>query len=246
MHSWKTVQTVCAVLLLVPIIHLAYLVSREALANLDASPLVWSAEMEAYARADQLSTRLEKPLVVVGGQRVKLWRDLEDLLAPKPVLMRGLGNATIDDIIYHYDRLIGFYGADTLVVLPATSEFHIRDMKSADEFVDAIQTLEEMDAKLNATRHLYIFTPLKTPLYPQDNNKIDQATLMLKTWAENNARITILDANNLLSDSIGRAKPNYYRNDGVNLNEHGYLRLSIMLQGQVERDTAIAGSTTDS
>lgn len=246
MYSWKNIQTACAVLLLIPIIHLVYLVSREALAALDASPSVWEREMAAYARVDQTSTRLEDPLVVVGGQRVKLWRGLEDLLAPKPVLMRGLGNATVDDIIYYYDRLIGFYRPDTLVVLPATSEFHIRDMKSAQEFVRAVHRLANMDTAHNTTRHLYIFTPLKTPAYPRDNKKIDEINRMLKSWAEKDDRITILDANTLLSDKEGKAKPGFFRNDGVNLNEHGYLRLSIMLQTQVELDTARSAGRTAS
>lgn len=238
MYSWKNIQTLCAVLLLVPIVHVAYLVSREALAALDASPEVWADEIAAYARKDQASKLRKDPLVVVGGQRVKLWRDLEDLLAPRPVLMRGLGNATIDDIIYFYDRLIGFYRPHTLVVLPATSEFHIRDMKSADELVSALRALARLDSIHNVTRHLYVFTPLKTPLYPGDDHKIDETTEMLKRWAAKDERITILDANALLTDQQGRAKPYFYRNDGVNLNEHGYLRLSLLLQDQVERDAA--------
>lgn len=237
MYSWKNIQTACAVLLLIPVIHLVYLLSREALAALDASPSVWEREMAAYAREDQASSRLENPLVIVGGQRVKLWRGLEDLLAPKPVLMRGLGNATVDDIIYYYDRLIGFYRPDTLVILPANSEFHIRDMKSAEEFMRAVRRLADMDTAHNTTRHLYIFTPLKTPAYPGDNTKIDEISRRLKAWAEQDERIVILDANALLSDKEGNAKPGFFRNDGVNLNEHGYLRLSIMLQAQVELDT---------
>jgi hypothetical protein len=31
-------------------------------------------------------------------------------------------------------------------------------------------------------------------------------------------------------------RENYFRGDGVNLNEHGYLRLSVLLQTQVEKD----------
>ena len=237
MYSWNTVRTTCAILLLVPIVHLVYLVSREALATLDASPRVWEREVDAYASIDRDTRQPLNPVLVVGGRRVKLWRGLEDLLAPKPVLMRGLGDATINDILYYYDRLIGFYQPDILVILPGNSEFHIRDAKSATELVSAIQALAEVDASVRGTRKIYVFTPLKTPLYPGDGEKIEKASLLLKEWAQRDERVVILDANALLTDGKGRAKPDYYRSDGTNLNEHGYLRLSLLLQTRIELDT---------
>ena len=106
-------------------------------------------EMRAYAKADQKLSQVHEPLIVAGGQRVKLWRDLPDILAPREVLMRGLGDATVNDILYYYDRLIGYHYPQTLVLLPGNSEFHIRDGKSAEELFDSIVTLAEVDAKVN-------------------------------------------------------------------------------------------------
>jgi hypothetical protein len=60
---------------------------------------------------------------------------------------------------------------------------------------------------------------------------------MLKAWASTDKRVTILDANALLTRADGSAKPDFYRGDGVNLNEHGYLRLSLLLSTQIEADT---------
>ena len=242
MYPWNNVRTACAILLLIPIVHLAYLVSRDALAALDASPTVWEREMEAYARLDARSHRPPNPILVVGGQRVKLWRGLEDILAPRPVLMRGLGSATVNDILYYYARLIGYYEPDTLVLLPDNSEFHIRDAKSAHELVSGIQDLAKTDAYQGGTRRFYVFTPLKTPLYPGDHAKIEEATQLLKEWASDDERVRILDANVLLARKRGGAKPDYFRSDGVNLNEHGYLRLATLLQTEIERDTPATGS----
>ena len=236
MYSWKTIRTVSAILLLIPIIHLAFLASRETLANLDSSPNVWDGELAAYTRADRLVERPTDPILVIGGRRVLLWRGVVDLLAPKPVLMRGLGDATVNDIIFHYKRLIGFYQPATVVLLPSNSEFHIRDMKSAHEFVDSIKKLIEIDFNHRTSGHFYIFAPLKTPLYPEDSDKIEQATALLKAWAQSDDRIEVLDVNALLSDASGSVKPDYYRADGVNLNELGYTRLSMLLLSQIEQD----------
>jgi hypothetical protein len=138
MYSWKTIRVLSAILLLIPIVHLALLVSREALAALDSSPNVWDSQLDAYTKADRLVARPQDPLVVIGGRRVMLWEGLPDLLAPKPVLMRGLGDAIVDDLNFHYERLVGFYQPQTVVLFPSNSEFHIRDMKSAEGLVHAI------------------------------------------------------------------------------------------------------------
>jgi hypothetical protein len=237
MYSWKTIRIVSAILLLVPIIHLAVLLSRDALAALDSSPTVWNNELEAYVKADRLVERPTEPILVIGGRRVLLWRGLEELLSPKPVLMRGLGDATVTDLIFHYKRLIGFYQPQTVVLLPSNSEFHIRDMKTAEDLVASIRKLVELDFSVRNSGMFYIFTPLKTRLFPEDKPKIEQVTRQLKSWANSKDRVIVLDANILLSDSSGSPKPDYFRPDGVNLNELGYLRLTILLMSQVEKDS---------
>jgi hypothetical protein len=242
MYSWKSIRIASMILLLLPIVHLAYLISRDTMETLDASPDTWTRELNAYATVDALNHLPTDPIVVVGGHRVRLWHGLEDLLAPRPVLMRGLGDAIVDDITYNYSRLVGFYRPDTVVLLPGNSEFHIRDNKSPEDLAGAIAELVELDGSYGITRHFYIFTPLKTLLYPQDNSTIDQTTRLLKAWADSDKHVTILDANALLCGADGRPRPGYYRSDGVNLNEHGYLRLSLLLRSEVEADALAASA----
>ena len=173
MYSWKTIRIASAILLLVPIIHLAVLVSRDALNALDSSPTAWNSELEAYVKADRLVERPAEPILVIGGRRVLLWQGLEELLSPMPILMRGLGDATVTDLIFHYERLVGFYQPQTVVLLPSNSEFHIRDMKSAEDLVTSIQKLVELDFSVRSSGMFYVFTPLNTKLYPQDKLKIE-------------------------------------------------------------------------
>ena len=235
MYSWKATRTLCAFLLLIPIVHLAFLVSREMRTTLDTSPEAWAAEVEAYVEADQTVQRPVNPIVVIGGRPVKLWQGLEDVLSPRPVLMRGLGDATVDDITHYHSRLIGYYQPRALVLLPGSSEFHIRDNKSAPELVTAIRKLVELDQSYKVPRHYYIFTPIKTPLYSRDYTRIDETTRLLQQWAETQEQVTILDSNALLTLGNGEPNPDFFRMDGVNLNEHGYLRLSVMLQDRLEQ-----------
>lgn len=236
MYSWKTIRTICAVLLTIPIIHLAYLLSHELQTAMQPGPGAWADEVAAYAQSDQLIRLPNDPIVVTGGRRVKLWQGLEDLLSPRPVLLRGLGDATVDDITHYHSRLIGHYNPLAVVLVPGSSEFHIRDNKSADDLARAIRRLAELDSSYKVTRQLYVFTPLKTPRHLGDHVVIDETTRLLQRWADTEDGVTILDANTLLALRNGRPNPDYFRIDGVNLNEHGYLRLSLMLKNRLDQD----------
>ncbi len=236
MYSWKAIRSISAILLLIPILHLALLVSRETLSALDTSPEVWASEVDAYAEVDKLNDIPPEPVVIVGGRQVKLWRGLEDLLAPKSVLVRGLGDATVEDITFYYEKLIASYQPQTVVLLPSDSEFHVRDNKSAEELVAAVRKLVELDLYYRKEGRFYIFAPLLTPLHLSDRDKIASATRQLQSWADSNKQVEILDANTLLASASGSPKPDYFRIDGINLNELGYTRLSVMLLNQLERD----------
>lgn len=233
MYSWKNIRTICAILLLIPIIHLAYLVSQEMKATLDASPETWADEIREYAVQDADMEMPESPILVVGGRRVKLWEGLEDLLRPTPVLMRSLGDATVNDITHYHEELVGYYQPSVLIFLPSNSEFHLRDSKSAEELVQAIQELVALDESYQVPREYRIFTPIKTPLHPADYKKIDETTRLLKQWAANHDQVDIIDANVILASGNGDPNPDFFRLDGINLNDDGYVRLSLMLQSRL-------------
>lgn len=236
MYSWKAIRTFCVVLLILPLIHLVILISRETAATLDSSPTTWQGEMDAYIEQDEKVSLPQDPIVVIGGRRVALWRDLHTINAPRPVLVRALGNATVDDLTHYHERLVGFYRPAVVVLLPGNSEFQVRDAKSAGELTQAVKELVALDSRHNGQRLFYVFSPIKTTLYPADHDKIDEVSRRLREWASGQPGLRLLDANSLLAGRDGAPDPANFRSDGVNLNNAGYLRLSLLLERQLAAD----------
>ncbi|MBN7795477.1 hypothetical protein [Parahaliea mediterranea] len=236
MYSWKTIRTFCVVLLILPLIHLVILVSRETAATLNSSPTAWQGEMDAYIEQDERASLPKNPIVVIGGRRVALWRDLQTLSAHRPVLVRALGDATVNDLTHYHERLVGFYRPAVVVLLPGNSEFQVRDAKSAGELARAIGELVALDSRHDGQRLFYVFSPIKTTLYPADHDKIDEVGRRLRAWAGEQPGLRLLDANPLLAGPDGTPDPANFRSDGVNLNNAGYLRLSLLLERQLAAD----------
>ena len=234
MFAWHTIRTFCVVLLCLPLLHLGIVVSRDVVATLDSSPDAWLHEVEAYARTDQGMAMPEGPVVVIGGRRVKQWQGLQDILAPETVLMRGMGDATIEDINHHYKRLVAYYRPSTVVFLPSDSEFHIRDSKSEQDYMRAVRTLAETDTQHGGDWSLILFVPIKTPLRPADHDKIDIIAQELHTFSTGDERIAAINANPLLALADGAPNSAFFRPDGSGLNEAGYVRLGLLLDDALE------------
>ena len=103
-----------------------------------------------------------------------------------------------------------------------------------------MQALVEKDSQLIGTRRIYIFTPIKAPIRPKNHQAIERTGMLLSAWAEPRDNIVVLDTNRLLSDGEGKPRPQFFRPDGTNLNEHGYLRLSVLLMSQLEMEESTA------
>ena len=66
MYSWRTLRALCVLLLLLPVVHLVYLLSRDTMDLLESSPEAWNRELEVYAREDSANHLPIDPIVVVG------------------------------------------------------------------------------------------------------------------------------------------------------------------------------------
>jgi hypothetical protein len=233
MLSWNAIRTLCAVLLIIPVLHLAYLVSRDTLTTLDTAPAAWAPEIERLQQLDNRQSLPSAPIVVLGGRRVALWDGLEDWLAPYPVLMRGIGDATVTDLLHYHERLIGYYRPSVVILVPDVSEFHIRDNKSGPELATAIKTLVNTSMAGRRELNFYILPPLQTPRFPADEPRIAEASRLLREWAANTPRVEFLDVNPILSQEDGRPRAQYYHANGIHLNYAGYQRLGALLRQEI-------------
>lgn len=244
MYQWKTLRTLAVVLLCLPLLHATYLVTRGVTSYLDPSPDAWAGELRKIVESDLRTSLPERPVLVVGGQRVRLWRDLPDRLAPSPTLLRPLGDATLEDLTHHYDRLVAYYRPRVLVIVPSYSDLHIRDAKSPADFRDAARALLELDDSYGSTAWRVLMVPLMTPLHPEDNAPIRAMAHLAAELETQLPRLSVVDPNQLLTDATGRPDPAYYRSDGINLNDEGYARAALTLEQKL-REAAIQSGQID-
>ena len=230
MYEWRTLRITAGILLCLPLVHLAYIVARDLTLYLDPSPEVWNPQMAVLVKTDMRSSLPERPVLVAGGQRVRLWDDLPARLLPRSTLMRPLGDATLEDVTYHYDRLVGYYRPDVLVLFPSYGDLHLRDDKTAEDYERALKALLKLDASYGSSTRRYVVSPVQMPLHPEDAARVAAMVEAGKRLAASIPDLTVIDPNPLLARVDGRPDPAFFRGDGINLNDEGYARVSLLLR----------------
>ncbi|MFT4768054.1 MAG: hypothetical protein ACI8RN_001184 [Glaciecola sp.] len=234
MYQWKTLRILAGLLLCLPLIHFALIVSRDISTYLDPSPEVWDSEIAALIAADLDDAIPQQPIVVIGGHRVRLWKDLPASLLPRATLLRPLGDATLEDLTFHYDRLAAFYRPDVLVVFPGYADLYLRDQKTPEDFTASLRTLLNRDEEYGSSSWRYVIAPVQMPLHPDDHERISQIDKSIDQLAAELPDLTIIDPNPILSGLDGSPNPEYYRGDGINLSPSGYGRISLLLATQIK------------
>ncbi len=239
MYDWKTLRLLAVILLCLPLAHISYVVARGLYDYLDPSPEVWDIEMASIIERDMGLALPENPVVVIGGQRARLWKDLPVYLQPRSTLLRPLGDATLEDLIHQFDRLAAFYQPAELVIVPSYADLHLRDDKTADDYSRALSQLLSLDESYKSTDWRYVITPIQMPLHPEDRERIDDMAEAGAKLAQKHRRLTVINPNPLLSGSDGRPNPAFFRAGGVNLNSTGYARLTLLLEtAMLDRERA--------
>lgn len=239
MYNWGTLKTLSTVLLCLPLLHLAYLSWQTVTAYVDPSPEAWKADMQAIIELDQRSRLPSDPILITGGQSVRLWKDLPETIGSSPTLMRPLGDATLDDLSFYYDRLIGYYRPSVLVVMPSYSDLYLRDNKTAEEMAAALTELMALNASLGVTSRRYIIVPVKTLLHSAASDVIEAIAEAAITVSRAVPNTAVIDPNPMLATTNGEPNPDYFRVDGVYLNEEGYAVITDMLLDHLSNDGVI-------
>lgn len=229
MFEWKTLRILSVLLLCLPLVHFAWNVSHDLMHYLDPSPRTWDREMERLTQDDLLLSLPEEPILVVGGQRVRLWHDLPARLQ-SATLLRPLGDAKLEDLYYYYDRLIGFYRPKILVIFPGYADLHVRDQKSPEDFENALFALLERDSANGSTIWRYVIAPVQMPFHPGDRDRIAAITRRSENLAARVGRTTIIDPNPVLRGPDGQPDPALFLMAGINLSSEGYIRIGMLLR----------------
>lgn len=198
-------------------------------------PLRFQAEVEAFAAV----ARPDASTLFVGSSSIRLW-DVAHSFPKVAAVNRGFGGATTPDVLRYYDRVIAGVPASTVIVY--VGENDIADGATAEQTAaDVLTLLARLRADMPRARIAYLSmkpTPSRWDLYP----RISAANAAIQTHAGEGA-FDYLDVGHALMTVNGAPDAQFYRADGLHLNDQGYQRWTAIIDRYLQPAGQMAAAT---
>ena len=179
-------------------------------------------EIDAFKVSDSISMPARKQILFTGSSSFRLWKDVQDYFPGYPIINRGVGGSTLDDIYYYRHELIDPYHPRQVIIYCGENDFASSDTISA-------ATVVERFTKLHAyIRSVYpkvpvVFVSIKpSPSRRKYFAKMVEANAAIEHFCrkqKNTEFVNIYDAM-LLPD--GNPIPAIFTADSLHMNDAGY------------------------
>jgi lysophospholipase L1-like esterase len=149
-----------------------------------------------------------------------MW-DLKQSFPDRVTINHGFGGSELEDSLHFADRII-IPHAPKIVFLYA-GDNDINKGKTAERVVDDYQKfVKKLHRSLPKTR--IVFLPIKPSLSRWEKwPEMKKANLSIQTLAKKNPLLDYLDTATPMMGKNGKPMPDLFKNDGLHLNDKGYL-----------------------
>lgn len=201
---------------------LLLLAGQAGFAQQEADPSRWEPAMEAFDRQDRVSPPPEGAIVLTGSSSIARWNDqAAAALAPLTVIARGFGGSTMQDALYHLDRVALRYKPRAILIYEGDNDTwgRIPEEEIVGNFKQIVAKVRE---ELPETR-IYVMSVkpsvARVEVWPAAQN----VNAELKAIAAANPLVHYVDAVTPFMQADGKVMTDIFVDDNLHFNTLGNL-----------------------
>ena len=188
-------------------------------------PRIWSRSIKKFAVEDKSNPPAGNAVLFVGSSSIRFWQTLKQDMSPFPVINRGFGGSMIHQIIHYAGRIvlpykpkaIFFYAGENDITGILFTKKHgagqIRD--SYQHFCSLVHT------EFPGTPIYFIsIKPPKARIRHWEEMR--RANQLIADYCDTDKRLHYVDIVPAMLDKEGKARRDFFRADGIHMNEAGY------------------------
>ncbi|MYA37616.1 MAG: hypothetical protein F4030_05195 [Gammaproteobacteria bacterium] len=201
---------------------LLLLAGQTGLAQQEIDPTRWESAMQAFDEQDRASPPPEGAIVLTGSSSIARWNDqAASALAPLTVIARGFGGSTMQEALYHLDRVALRYKPRAILIYEGDNDTWGRIPE--DEIVDNFkQIVAKVHEELPETR-VYVMSVKPSVARVDVWPAAQKVNGQLKAIAETDPLVHYVDAVTPFMKADGTVMTDIFIDDDLHFNTLGNL-----------------------
>lgn len=189
-------------------------------------------DIAAFEAADKTSPPAAGGTLFVGSSSISYWAVAREFPNLKTI-KRGYGGSHVSDTIHFAPRIITPYKPSHIVFYAGDAD--VAANKTAEQIAaDTVALLGVIHTSLPGTPVVVIGTK-PSPLHWKHQEAIRKANVLVQTAIKGDALAAYADVEAALLGTNGQPRPDFYQDNGLNLNEAGYVAWTAAVRPVVER-----------
>ena len=188
------------------------------------------ADVEKLAEKAAADPREEIDVVFFGSSSIRLWKGLEEMMAPLSVANRGYGGATVRDILVNYDKLMAQYRPKAFVIFCDNDICGNSVDLSVSGVLDHYRLLfDRLDQDYPGVPVFFLswkYSGLRA--FMRDTQRL--VNDVMADYASGSDQVTFVDVNSTLLLPNGDINPALFESDNLHINREGYLLWTSVLK----------------
>lgn len=195
-------------------------------------PAWYESEIVAYETADAESPPAPGRVLFIGSSSIRMWKTLEEDMAPAPVINRGFGGSKTPEVLAVMDRIVYPYKPAAIVYYCGDNDLGETNTDSRAAADGFIAFAERVHQRWADTPVLYL--AIKPSLARWGNwAAMERANAMVAEYAALHEHVEFVDVASCLLGPDGSPDPSVYLGDGLHLNAEGYARWAEVVRPRV-------------
>lgn len=161
-------------------------------------------------------------IVFTGSSSIRLWKTLKEDFPGLPVLNRGFGGSVANDLIVHFDTVVGRHEPKLLVTYTGSNDINAK-LTPQEALADYTRFLDMVHEKLPKTRVIVTSVKIGEKRIAQIP-QVKELNRLLQAWIQGKDWVRYVDCTSYLADEKGHPIRKYYVKDLLHLSPAGYAK----------------------
>lgn len=178
-------------------------------------------QIQAFRDRDKVTPPPQDAILFIGSSLFRLWDQVEEQMAPLPVLNRGFGGSRTWEVLNYMDQIVFPYKPRVIVYYTGSND--VNAGQPADQIVGRFkQFAARVATELPRTR-IFFLSIARSPDKQARWSVVDDANAQMRALADASQQVDFIDVNPPLHNTDGSPKTEFYKLDGQHLEPPAYV-----------------------